>query len=201
MREINRQSESPTDAISNTARNIAHIRAVTKISVSELSRVFGVSRQVVHEWIKGGALLPRNALSLSALAQATDTFLEAGIDVTPQVFRRKVAGGPSILEAVRENGNVVELARTLASTLVRESQQRQRLAARLAGRLRPTFLPQIWVRDHLIRLGVNLLRHATLIISPAEYAATTRAKREATKSGKQFAKQPKNVAAKVARYR
>lgn len=147
--EINGQSESPTDAISNTARDIAHIRAVTKISVSELSRVFGVSRQAVHEWIKGGALSPRNAQSLSALAQATDTFLEAGIDVTPQVFRRKVTGGPSILEAVRESGNVVELARTLASTLVRESQQRQRLAARLAGRSAPSVSATEFGTPHL----------------------------------------------------
>ena len=38
-------------------------------------------------------------------------------------------------------------------------------------------------------------------LTPTEYAATTRAKREATSKGKQFAKQPKKVAAKVARYR
>ena len=38
-------------------------------------------------------------------------------------------------------------------------------------------------------------------LTPAEYAATTRAKREATSKGKQFAKQPKKVAVKVARYR
>jgi hypothetical protein len=99
-----------------------------------LSRVFGVSRQAVHEWIKGGALSPRNAQRLSELARATDVFLEAEIEASPQVFRRKIAGGQSILDAVRENGNVVELAKTLATTLVRESQQRQRLAARLAGR-------------------------------------------------------------------
>ena len=117
-----------------SARDIAHIRAVTKISVSELSRVFGVSRQAVHEWIKGGTLSPRNAHRLSELARATDVFLEAGIEASPQFFRRKIAGGQSILDAVRENGNVVELAKTLATTLVRESQQRQRLAARLAGR-------------------------------------------------------------------
>ena len=38
-------------------------------------------------------------------------------------------------------------------------------------------------------------------LTPAEYAATTRAKREATKAGKQFSKQPKRVASKVAGYR
>ena len=38
-------------------------------------------------------------------------------------------------------------------------------------------------------------------LSPSEYAATTKAKREGTKAGKQFVKQPKKVAAKVARFR
>ncbi len=38
-------------------------------------------------------------------------------------------------------------------------------------------------------------------LSPAEYAATTRAKREGTKKGKQFVKQPKAIARKVKSYR
>jgi hypothetical protein len=38
-------------------------------------------------------------------------------------------------------------------------------------------------------------------LSDEEYAATTRAKRKGTKSGKQFVKQPKKVAEKVRKYR
>jgi hypothetical protein len=38
-------------------------------------------------------------------------------------------------------------------------------------------------------------------LSPAEYAATTRAKRAGKASGKQFVKQPPKVAAKTARFR
>jgi len=38
-------------------------------------------------------------------------------------------------------------------------------------------------------------------LSPAEYAATTRAKRAGMAKGKQFVKQPKSVAKKVAGYR
>ena len=38
-------------------------------------------------------------------------------------------------------------------------------------------------------------------LSPQEYAATTRAKRRGTAAGKQFVKQPKNIAKKTARYR
>jgi hypothetical protein len=38
-------------------------------------------------------------------------------------------------------------------------------------------------------------------LSPAEYAATTRAKRKGTTQGKQFVKQPKRIAEKTAKYR
>ena len=38
-------------------------------------------------------------------------------------------------------------------------------------------------------------------LSSAEYAATTRAKREGSAAGKQYVKQPESVAKKTARYR
>lgn len=38
-------------------------------------------------------------------------------------------------------------------------------------------------------------------LTPAEYAATTKAKRAGKKAGKQFVAQPKTVAKKTARYR
>lgn len=38
-------------------------------------------------------------------------------------------------------------------------------------------------------------------LSPAEYAATTKAKREGTRKGKQFVAQPKKIAKKTAKFR
>ena len=38
-------------------------------------------------------------------------------------------------------------------------------------------------------------------LTPAEYAASTRAKRKAKRKGKQHSKQPKRIAAKVRRFR
>lgn len=38
-------------------------------------------------------------------------------------------------------------------------------------------------------------------LSPAEYAATTEAKRKGKKAGKQFVKQPKKIAKKVKKFR
>jgi DNA-binding transcriptional regulator YiaG len=147
--EIEDLRETAADAASASARDIAHIRQVMKVSVSELARVFGVSRQAVHEWIKGGALSQRNAQRLSELAQVADVLLESGIEVTPQMLRRKIGGGLSLLESVKEDGKVVELARKLVDTLSRESQQRERLAARLAGRQKPALAPSDFGAPHL----------------------------------------------------
>ena len=38
-------------------------------------------------------------------------------------------------------------------------------------------------------------------LTPAEYAATTRAKRAGTRKGQQFVRQPKNIAKKTAKFR
>lgn len=46
-----------------------------------------------------------------------------------------------------------------------------------------------------------LPKKARSALSPSEYAATTRAKREGTAQGKQFVKQPEKIARKTARYR
>jgi hypothetical protein len=46
-----------------------------------------------------------------------------------------------------------------------------------------------------------LPKKAIKALSPSEYAATTRAKREGSKEGKQFVSQPKSIAKKTAKYR
>lgn len=136
-------------AASATAEDIAHIRQITKISVTELARVCGVSRQAVHEWIKGGPLSTRNAERISELAQAVDVILASGVDASPQSLRRKVSGGMSILDAVQADGKIVDLARQLVGTLARESEQRMRLAARLAGRQKPQLSSTEFGAPHL----------------------------------------------------
>ena len=52
------------------------------------------------------------------------------------------------------------------------------------------------------KTGERYLPEAAIkALTPAEYAATSRAKRKGTKQGKQFVKQPKAIAKKTAKYR
>lgn len=147
--EVDDSRTAAESAASTTAEDIAHIRQVTKISVTELAQVCGVSRQAVHEWIKGGSLSTRSAERISELAQAVDIILASGVDASPQTLRRKASGGMSILDAVQAGGKVVDLARQLIDTLVREAEQRKRLAARLAGRQKPQLSSTEFGTPHL----------------------------------------------------
>jgi len=52
------------------------------------------------------------------------------------------------------------------------------------------------------KTGERYLPEAAIkALTPAEYAATSKAKRAGTKKGKQFVKQPSKIAKKTARYR
>lgn len=52
------------------------------------------------------------------------------------------------------------------------------------------------------KTGERYLPEAAIkALSPAEYAATTKAKRAGKSQGKQFVAQPKKIAAKTAKYR
>ncbi len=52
------------------------------------------------------------------------------------------------------------------------------------------------------KTGERYLPEAAIkALTPSEYAATTRAKREGKAKGKQFVAQPKSIAKKTARYR
>jgi len=121
---------------SATRRDLAHVRAVFNIPMTELAHIFGVTRQAVHEWARGGALAPANAEKLSVLAQVADVFAAAAMPMSAQLLRRKIAPAPSLLDALKQGEDVVDLARKLLVTLQRESQQRERLAASLVGRKR-----------------------------------------------------------------
>ena len=125
------------------------IRSTTRLSVTELARIFSVTRQTVHEWCQGAPLASHNARRLEKLAGAITLLLDAVGTVTGQDLRRSVRGGASLLDTVRADGNVSAAARELIQTLTREAAQRRRLTARFADRRSPALEPSDFGRPHL----------------------------------------------------
>lgn len=114
--------------------NLVRIRQVLKPTVLELANLFGVSRQAVYDWQSGAQPNGQIALRLAELARAADVFALSDVTVNSQTLRRKVTGGVTVLDAVMNGNNAVELAQQLVKTLQREHSQRERMTAQLAGR-------------------------------------------------------------------
>lgn len=137
------------EATHTSAGQLDFIRSTTRLSVTELARVFSVTRQAVHEWCQGAPLARHNAQKLDKFTAAVTTLLDAVGSATPQDMRRSVRGGPSLLDAVRADGDVSTTARNLIDTLTREAAQRKRLAARFADRRPPALEPSDFGKPHL----------------------------------------------------
>lgn len=132
-----------------SAQQLEFIRSTTRLSVTELARVFSVTRQTVHEWCQGTTLSVHSARKLGKLTDAVTLLLDSAGTATVQDLRRSVRAGPSLLDAVQADGDVLAVARGLTETLTREAAQRKGLAARFAGRRPPVPESSEFGRPHL----------------------------------------------------
>jgi transcriptional regulator with XRE-family HTH domain len=123
--------------VANTpGQNLAQIREVLRPSITELANLFGVSRQAIYDWQAGKGISNDHAEKLEMLAKAATILAPAGIPVS-QLLRRKLPGGRTLFEIVKEGDSAELAALKLLDMAKRDIQQRQRLEARLSGRKRP----------------------------------------------------------------
>ena len=125
------------DIVRTSTENLVRVREVLKPTITELARLFGVSRQAVYDWQAGKSMAPGNAAKLDDLAKAADAIALTGTESSSQLLRRKIVDGKSLLDVVREGGSATHAAKIVAQTLYREAKQRKQLALRLAGRAKP----------------------------------------------------------------
>lgn len=124
-----------TASVSRTpAQDLARIREILHSTVTELANLFGVSRQAVYAWQTGSQPSVETAKQLAELARAADVFASAGLTASGQTLRRKLLNGLTLFETLRSGESVVDAARTLTETLLREGEQREALSRRLASR-------------------------------------------------------------------
>jgi len=92
---------------------------------------------------------------------------------------------PTVGGGVQEKGRVVQMKAPQKSLKDWSAQKWRTKSGKPSSETGERYLPE----------------KAIKALSSAEYAATTKAKREATAKGEQFAKQPKKVAEKIKRFR
>lgn len=117
------------------SEDISHIRDVLSLGISNLASMLGVSRQAVYNWLNGEQPISEHSAKLHELAQAADLLAEFGTPISGALLKRKVIGGKTLFEAIREGGSARDSAQTVVQILRREQEQRKQMASRLAGRV------------------------------------------------------------------
>lgn len=115
-------------------QRLENIREATGMSVTELAKVFGVSRQAAHKWLRDGSLRARHEERLSSLERVVSAIERAGVSVGAYTYRRTLAGSPSILEQLGKGADPEELLARCLPILEEEAKQRRELDELFGGK-------------------------------------------------------------------
>ncbi len=122
--------EEESHRLMSSAEQIALAVHTLGFSKRQLAELFGVSRQAIYDWIKGGNVSEENAAKLSELARL---LMEVTIDTRRPLYHRFTTrplaeGEPSILDLLRaetwNTGRILDQLR-LARNLTTQRQARQ----------------------------------------------------------------------------
>ena len=132
---------------------ISYIRVFLQLTISDLARLLGVSRQTIYDWQNGKKIAAHNAARLADLARVPDVFAAEGLTISAQLLRRPIASGKSVFDIAREGGSAEEAARKLIQTMRREMRQRQMLADHLKDRYKPEITDDVYGIPILNEMG------------------------------------------------
>jgi len=131
-------SRSESDLVetqSSPIENLNRIKVVINPTVTELSKVFNVSRQTIYNWQNEvNEPGPEHGTLLEALAKSADILSDSGVIITKRLLARKLAGGRTFFESIRNGTSAEVAANQLIRLIQKEEEQRERLNARLLGR-------------------------------------------------------------------
>lgn len=116
------------------AEDIERIRKVFNPAVSDLAKVFNVSRQAIYNWLGGDQPSLIHLGQLREFALAADVLAETTTPLKGTLLRRKIFDGKSLMEIVQNGGQVQEAAQLLNNIVQQETRQREELNLRFAGR-------------------------------------------------------------------
>jgi transcriptional regulator with XRE-family HTH domain len=130
-------SRHPTPSAQRTngfaiAKDIEYTKTALNLTMSELARGLGVSRQALYNWIDGGPIKDDNLAKLNDLKSAADVIVSANLPQHALLLRRKLPGGKTLLETA--GSGAVDAAHALVQMVKIEAEQRAALAKKFDNR-------------------------------------------------------------------
>lgn len=109
----------------SSEEQIAILRQVLGLSITDLAELLGVTRPTVYAWMKGGEMKEEHAHRLSELSSVAEEIESAGVEGLAKLAKRKLSAGVSLFELVKAGQPFSHLLHEIAA--LAETEQRQRL--------------------------------------------------------------------------
>ncbi|MDX7797973.1 helix-turn-helix transcriptional regulator [Aeromonas caviae] len=123
--------------IRSTQQHLENIKKVFTPAVSDLAKMFGVSRQAVYKWISGSAAPESdNALKINRLSEIADKASSSGVERTDYLLNIRAFKGQSMLDLFAKDSNGVDDAQVDA--LLREVKIMERANTKVVAKGEPT---------------------------------------------------------------
>src|SRR6266568_7411560 len=127
------RDEAKLPVAATVATDIENIKSTLNMTMTELAKCLGVSRQAPYNWMAGNPIKTENVAKLNRLKSAADVIAAENLPASPLLLQRKLPGGQSLLEAISSGVDGAEAARTFVEMYRTESEQRRLLNERLAN--------------------------------------------------------------------
>lgn len=106
------------------AENVANIRDVFSINMSDLASVLGVTRPTVYAWLAGQEPKEEATIRIQQLSRTADKFNEANIIRLDKLVHRPILDGRSLLDILKANEDPIAVLPALKAIANKEAKTR-----------------------------------------------------------------------------
>jgi DNA-binding XRE family transcriptional regulator len=113
--EIRGQREKH-DQVLSIAQHLTSIRETLGLTMSDIAKIFDVTRPTVYSWFGGSNPRPEIRLKICRLSTLSDEFRAAGISRVGIYLRRPIGGNGSLLDLLKSDADLNEAVASIKST-------------------------------------------------------------------------------------
>ncbi len=107
------------------SENVANIRDVFAINMSDLASILGITRPTVYAWLAGQEPKGEAVIRIQKLSRAADQFNRANIIRLDKLVNRPILNGRSLLDILKTDEDPVAELATLKAIADKEAQTRR----------------------------------------------------------------------------
>ena len=133
MSNASTSSHEPVPWEDAAGEDLRYITEHSRLRVLDLNYLMDVPRKTIRGWLEGEAIAPADAEKLKDLSNVVRRCVAEDVELDSQDICRKLPGGLSIVQRVRNGDNIKDLADSFIPILAQGRQQWKHVEEMLVG--------------------------------------------------------------------